>query len=308
LVSSFADGTVTISARIAEFSDSTNLTLSSAALLAIQIEGGATVKECQNLQLTARGTFEDSTLRDITSTVSWISSDSSSAKFFSENPGSLSTFSADSIEVTATRAGRDGVIRSNSFPVTIVDNLAGITLTPSQSEIEERETLQFEATGSYNDGSAPALITDNATWASDNGSVATVSNATTSKGLVTGENEGSAMIIAACGGQEGLTSLRVRAEPEVKELEIEDDVSEITISDGERLNLKVEAVFDDDDETRKDVTKDADWRVSDRIEGEAVTVSNTDGSKGEITTNGPGTSEVEAEYKGETDTIVIIVE
>ena len=303
LLSSFADGTVSISARIAEFSDSTPLTLSSAALLAIQIEAGSTVGECKNLQLTARGTFEDSTQRDITSTVIWISSVPTSATVLSDDPtkGSLSTFFAGSVMVTATRDS----ISSEPFPITVEDNLAEITLAAAQSEIDERETVQVTATGRYNDGSS-APITDNASWESSNTAAATVSNATTSRGLVTGGNEGAATISAACGGLTGSTSLTVRAPPEVIDLEIEDDDSTITIGVDSTFSLQVEAEFDD--RTREDVTEDADWRVVERISGEAVTVSNSDGSKGEITTNGPGTSEVEAEFQGVTDTILIVVE
>jgi hypothetical protein len=85
-----------------------------------------------------------------------------------------------------------------------------IAITPANPSIADGTTRQFMATGTYSDSTTQNLTTS-VTWSSSNTGVATVSNATGSKGLATGVAAGTTTITAVSGGVSGTTSLTVTA-------------------------------------------------------------------------------------------------
>jgi hypothetical protein len=160
-----------------------------------QVVAGGTV------QLTATGTFSDQSMKDVTSSVTWVSANTAVATV---TPGGL--VSCVSTAVTATQATisakgatATGTVLVNCLPPT----LNSITISPQNPTLAAGSTLQLTATGNYSFG-PPQNVTNSSSWASSNASIATVS-----AGLVicvAGAN-GAATITATSGSGSGSTTV-----------------------------------------------------------------------------------------------------
>ena len=88
--------------------------------------------------------------------------------------------------------------------------LTSIAVTPSDSTLRQGQTLQYAATGSYSDGSQQDL-TGQVTWSTNPSTLATISNAAGSQGLLTAiggsQNGLSVQVTAALGSVSGSTNL-----------------------------------------------------------------------------------------------------
>jgi len=82
--------------------------------------------------------------------------------------------------------------------------LSSVSVAPSTPSIAIGKTQQMTATGTYDNGSTDN-ITDSASWATSDVSIATVS----SMGLVTGVSQGSATISATLDGITGSTTVTI---------------------------------------------------------------------------------------------------
>jgi hypothetical protein len=85
-----------------------------------------------------------------------------------------------------------------------------IVVTPGSFSILSNTTFNYMAMGMYADNTMEELSAD-VTWASSNGSVATVSNSTEFPGLVTGVTPGTSLITASLDGMTGSTTITVMA-------------------------------------------------------------------------------------------------
>lgn len=168
-----------------------------------QVAAGGTV------QLTAIGTYSDQSTRNVTSSVSWTSSDTNSATV-TPTGGLVTCIStaptAKQIVISAAGATATGTVQVTCLAPT----LNSITVTPaSPPEIAAGGTLQLTATGRYSYG-LPQNLTSVAAWTSSAPSVATVS----ATGLVTCKKpppswqDGLAMISATSGATTGSTTVR----------------------------------------------------------------------------------------------------
>nr|2MOG_A Chain A, Bacterial Ig-like domain, group 2 [Leptospira interrogans] len=86
--------------------------------------------------------------------------------------------------------------------------LSSISISPINTNINTTVSKQFFAVGTYSDGTK-ADLTSSVTWSSSNQSQAKVSNASETKGLVTGIASGNPTIIATYGSVSGNTILTV---------------------------------------------------------------------------------------------------
>ena len=86
--------------------------------------------------------------------------------------------------------------------------LVSITVTPPNPSISVGANPQFTATGTYSDATTKK-ITTSVTWRSSDTGVATISNATGSKGLATAMRAGSTTIEATLGDISGETAMTV---------------------------------------------------------------------------------------------------
>ena len=112
------------------------------------------------------------------------------------------------------RWARDVHCRSGYTAISPPSNngCASLTVTPSSASVTRGATTQLRAF--YDpDGPDPQPsfeVTGSANWISDNPTIASVNN-TVSKGLVAGENSGSANIVSSYGGASGFANVRVTA-------------------------------------------------------------------------------------------------
>lgn len=103
-------------------------------------------------QFKVSGDYLDGFVADVSSNVTWSSSDTTIATI---SPGGLATaLKAGSATITATSQGTQRLTDSTTLTVTAPPpTLASIALTPANPSVTAGNTAQFKATGTFSDGS-----------------------------------------------------------------------------------------------------------------------------------------------------------
>ena len=142
-------------------------------------------------QFVAVGTYSDGSTANITSQVTWGSSNSAVATI--SKAGLATGVAVGNSNITATMSG----ITSPPVTLTVITpTLSSVDITPaSPSNLAAGFSQNFRVIGTYSDGST-ADITAQATWNSSNTAVATIS----STGTVTGVASGTVNITASMSG------------------------------------------------------------------------------------------------------------
>jgi len=151
-------------------------------------------------QFTATGTYSDNSTQNITTLVTWNSSNISVATINSAN-GMVTTTGAGTSSITAT----SGTIQGAASLTVPAHSLVSISVTPATPDIAPGTNQQFVATGTYLDGSTQDL-TASAAWSSSSTTVATIDAST---GKATANIAGTTTITAAFGGKSGSANLKV---------------------------------------------------------------------------------------------------
>jgi hypothetical protein len=151
------------------------------------------------LQFTATGHYSDGSSQALTQ-VSWTSSNTGVATI---SGGGLATpVNTGTTTITATSGSTSG---ATTLTITVATpSLVSITVGPVNPFLMLGHTLQFTATGNYNDGSNK-IITSQVTWSSSMTGVASIS----SGGLASAGTAGSTTITATLGSISGNTLLTV---------------------------------------------------------------------------------------------------
>ncbi|MCR4316742.1 MAG: Ig-like domain-containing protein [Planctomycetes bacterium] len=137
--------------------------------------------------MTATATLSDSTTSNVTSSVTWGSSDSGIASVNSS--GLVTGVSAGTATISALHSsGKEGSQQVTVTSATVIS----IAVTPTTPSIATGATQQMVATATLSDSSTQD-VTNSVTWSSDQTSIATVGAGT---GLVTGVSAGTANITA----------------------------------------------------------------------------------------------------------------
>src|SRR3990167_7123900 len=161
-------GSTVISASIYGVTTSTNLTVTPPTLSSIAVTPSYALLEiAQTLPYSATATYSDGTTADVTSLVSWASSDTSKATISSAG---LATGVA--VGETTISATLDGVVGRTGLTVTGAD-LQSVTVQPSTASSPAGVPYHFTATAHYDDGTS-YNVTEAATWTSSNTTYATV--------------------------------------------------------------------------------------------------------------------------------------
>src|SRR5207302_1331874 len=200
-------GTTSITASSGSVSNSTQLTVSAAALVSIAIiPPTSTIPLGTTQQFTATGTFTDGTTQDLTQTGHW-SSTAAGVATISNTAATAGLASTLGIGTT-TIGVSSGSVSSQATLVVNPAVLASIAITPQSPAIAFGTTEQFTATGTYTDGSKQDL-TSVATWSSSDANVAIISNAIGSYGLATSSGQGAATITATSNSISSSTTITV---------------------------------------------------------------------------------------------------
>ena len=191
-------GTATITASAAGISGSATLTVPAPALVSITLNPQApTMPLGTTLQFTPIGTYSDGSTQDLTSTAVWTSSSSSTTV----SSGGLVTAAAFGTGTIQASAGS----QSASTTVTVTSPaLVALAVSPATGTLSIGVTQQYQAVGTYTDGSTQNL-TSSVSWFA----VPQTSASINSSGLVTAVAQGNVNITAAYGRFSGIATLTV---------------------------------------------------------------------------------------------------
>jgi len=283
-----AEGSATITASVSNavatpaVNGTTSVTVSAAALTAIAVTPPtATAARGTQQAYKANGTFTDNSTQDITTSVTWSSSNTAVATI-GANTGVATATGTGTATITATSGSLTG---SASFEGTAAV-LTAIDVTPKTPSIAAGRTQQFVATGTYSDSTTQNL-TNAVNWSSDTSSVATISNAEGSRGLASSTTKGSAKIKAASGS---ISSTEVTLTvTDAVPVSIVVTPANQTIGNKSSLQYTATETFSDGSST--DQTAAVTWSSSDTA---LVDISNAAGSKGLATAKALGSVTITA--------------
>jgi hypothetical protein len=197
-------GETTVTAQSGSLSATASLVVESAALSSIQVTPhSSTVPATIDLQFTATGTFADGDTQDLTAAATWTSSSSSIATI-SNAQGSIGLAAGAAPGNATISAVFSGQVGTATLTVTNA-TLSSIAVTPASASISMGASQQFNATGTFSDGSTVG-ITAQAAWSSSDANVATI----TGHGLASGASPGTATIKATMNGVNGTAILTVQ--------------------------------------------------------------------------------------------------
>jgi len=204
LVTARSLGTTNISASFESTTASTPLTVNANNLSSISIQpANGTIAQGTKTQFTATGIFNDGSTHNLTSTVTWSSSNPALASISAT--GVVSGVSSGGVTITATLGSLTASVPFNVSNATIVS----ITLTPTAQVAPIGWRLQFTATGVFSDSSTQD-VSSSAKWTSDNTVVASIgASSGLAKTLSTGTANISAVFSFAGASATGTTSLTV---------------------------------------------------------------------------------------------------
>ena len=157
-------------------------------------------------QFGATGTFSDNSTQNLTTSVTWSSSNVAVATISNAagTNGRAVSVSAGTAMITAASGSISGSTSLTVNPPTVVS----ITVTPANSSIPLGTTEQFTATGTFSDNSTQ-IITSSVTWSSSATSIATISNAAGSNGQAVSVSAGATTITATSGSTSGSAVMSV---------------------------------------------------------------------------------------------------
>src|SRR5207248_5502518 len=158
LASGVSVGTATISVTSGAVRSSAALQVTPAVLASLAVDPVlASVPAGTTQQFRATGTYTDGSTADLTSSVTWSSSDPS-----------LATVDANGLATgvgvgTATVSATSGAVRGSAFMQVTPAVLGSLAVDPVLASVPAGATQQFRATGTYPDGST-ADLTSSVTW------------------------------------------------------------------------------------------------------------------------------------------------
>jgi predicted small lipoprotein YifL len=240
-------------------------------------------------QYTATGTYSDNTTQDITTLVTWSSSqlDVATISNVTGTEGRASGVFTGATEIKATSGSISG-----TAALTVLPNLVAIAVTPQGQSLQAGSATQYTATGTYSD-STTLDITGSVTWSSSAEAVALISNTAGEKGRATAIAAGATTITATSGQITGTSGLTVTVTPPppptVTLVSIKVTPSVQTIAQGATQQYAATGTYSDN--TTLDITETVTWgSLSETI----ATISNTAGSKGRATSIAAGVTTITA--------------
>lgn len=239
-------GSVIATAAQGSVKGTMTVTIGSAALSSIAISGGSSLAAGLSEQLTAQGTYSDTSTQAITSQVTWQSSDATIATV--SNTGMLTSLKAGSVTITAALSSITG---TSTVTVTTAVLQSINVGTPSPS-LAAGGTEQLTATAVYSDNSTQSVTTQ-VTWYSSDATVAAVNG----QGLLTAIKTGSVTVSAYLGGVLGTGTVVVNA-PSLVSISVTPVA--FTIASGQGKQLSAMGVYSDG--TSSDVTDQATWSAA----------------------------------------------
>lgn len=267
-ITGYKAGTATITATYGSKSTTVSVDVDQTTKLDVD-EQSIFLRLNASQQLTLTATYNDGSTKDVTSSATWTSSDSSIAYV---SKGKISGYKTGSATITATYSNKSVTVAVDVETAKYLD-LSEDTLTMSEGDTESVTATAIFADGTTED------VTSSATWTSDDSSIAIVT-----KGSITAYGMGEATISAAYGST--TSSLKVAVDVASK---LKTSKSTISLDEGDSYSADVYTVYADG--STKDVSDEATWTSADESVAD-VSV------KGVITAVDSGTTTITATYNG----------
>lgn len=261
------------------------LTVTAARLVRLELLPAApTLPRGLSVQLTATGHYTDASTQDLTAQVAWSSSAPAVAPV-SGAPGSPGLVSGLELGPATITAALGPLSASTQVTVTSAA-LTALALTPATSTLPAGFDLQFTATGTFSDTSTRD-VTDLVTWSTSDAAVAEVSNALSSRGLLSAMGLGACLVIATVGAVTASVPLTVTSA-----VLLSLTVSAAVGSVARGLSAQFSAQGGYSDGSTQDLTEQVTWSST---EPTVVAVSNAAGTRGRATGLALGTALVRAQ-------------
>ncbi len=290
-----ADGSTWVRARFGPFSAQQTVTVNSADLVTLRIDGSDSVSVCKPTGFSLSGGYSDGSTRPVRGDARWTLAPDTAGRIGDDGELTVTAAAIDSVTVGA---GKNSL--SAEKRVAVIHDLSRIVLAAETLSLAVGERITIGATGIHADGSQTPLD-DVVTWRSATSGIAQVE----AGGHIEGVSVGSTTLTADCGGIDATLTVTVTPVAEVAAIEIENGRDEITVRKGEKLQLDLTAIYTSGH--RATVTDDAEWSAE-TISGGPIGVGNTADDKGEVDTRNSGTAFIKAVFDNETAYIKVIVQ
>jgi trimeric autotransporter adhesin len=229
------------------------ITVLPAELLAITVTPGLTnVPKGQTQQLVATGDYSDGTTSNLTASVDWTTSSSTTATVSSTGLVTAVGTGAATITATDPTTSVAGVAAITVLPA----QLTAIDVSPLATNLPAGETQQLTAMGIYSDGTQVNL-TNEAIWSSSDATIASVS----ATGLVKADGDTGAATITAEDPSTGIQGTAAITDLPAELLAITVNPPAANLPSGETQQLT--ATGDYSDGSTADLTKQVTWSTSD---------------------------------------------
>jgi len=270
LATALAQGSMTITAALGVVAGSTGLTVTPAALVSIGVTpANPNTPSGLATQFVATGTYTDNSTQNLTTSVSWGSSNSSIAAI--SNAAGSNGLATALVQGSATISASLGSVSGTTGMTVTPALLVSIAVTPPSPSIADGTSQQFTAIGTYTDNSTSDL-TSSVAWGSSNLAIASISNASGSNGLASALGQGSATVGASLGSISGSAGLTVTPATLVSIAVIPANTS---IANG--TNQQFAAIGTYTDNSTQPLTLAVNWSSSNTG---VATISNATGSNG----------------------------
>jgi uncharacterized protein YjdB len=300
-VTALAGGSVTITAVTGSLSATATITVSTATLTSIAVTPTtATVVQGARQQFIATGTYSDGSMLDLTTQVTWASSNGRALAV--SNAGGTQGLAtgqrAGTANVTATlnRVTGTAMVTVTAPTVTTIE-VTGPDGTTAPTGLLAGQTEQLRAFQMLSNGTRQE-ITRTAVWASSDTAVATMGTGFAGAGVATAVAGGTASITATVNAVTGTASLSVSSATLDS---ITMTPATVTLPIGYSAALKVVATYSDG--TMLDVSAQATWTTG----SQAIATINTFGGTGVVAGVASGTTTISATFKSLTSSAMISV-
>ena len=285
LVTAKASGQAVISAKMSGVSGNFNLTVAPALVSIAVTPANSTIAPQTTQQMIATGTFSDNSKQNLTSSVTWASTDKTVATISTTAPtaGLASAAGPGTTTISATM----GAISGSTMLTVSSASVASIAVSPNNPALPLGVTQQFTANATFSDNSKQD-VTGVAKWQSSAGNVVSI----TASGLGTARNVGSSTITASLGGVNGTSLVTVNAA----------NLNSITIqpsngSIAQGTTIQAAAMGNFNDGSTRDITHQVSWSSSD------TTIATVGVNNGTIFGKAPGIITLTATLGSATDSV-----
>jgi uncharacterized protein YjdB len=275
-VKALGEGSATLTASLAGANADLAVTVTSAQLVSLSLTPvNTTLALGLSRQYVAQGTYSDESVQDLSTEVTWLSSNENTAVIgnSANSKGRADTLALGSTMVSAVSGG---VQQTTTLTVTDAQ-LDSIDLEPVNQTVAKGSDATIRAFGQYSDGTR-SDITSLVNW--NTGSTGLIDLSLATDGTVKTLEPGEALVTAELDGITSLANISVTNET-LASISIES--ASTTLADGTSLKLIARGQYSDG--SSQDITDQATWE-SGNIS--VLTVANSGNISGTITGQSPG--------------------